>query len=167
MLSVGLVAASFALRDPSPETPAEDVEGLRARVDTSSAERAAESFLDAWRKRSHAQAIALSVGEARRAAKARRDEDAALDGDDRRMQKVWNSLAAERLTFVPDTTEEPAPGRLVMHGTAEGTFFGGPYKRRVSFTASRVDGEWRVAEMVLGEQLVAPPELRALEGEEP
>jgi len=77
-------------------------------------------------------------------------------------------------------SDDAAAPRLRLEGTAEGRFFDRPYKRRVRFIVRRVPpgvgaggpgasgverasaGPWRVEDMELGDQLVVPPELRAL-----
>jgi len=185
MICVGLAAWWLAARPGGPGAGVraeEKAAAPEAALELGSAEATAETFLDAWRKRDHRVARALSVGEARDAVAARAAEDAALGDDARAAAALWGMLAGERLAFVPSAVEtlDPTPSggeRLRLAGTAEGTFFEHPYKRRVTFEVRRAPGgddasidargervaaPWRVERMVLGDQLVVPPALRQL-----
>jgi hypothetical protein len=77
MISVGVVAVLATSSDDgaeaeAPESPHE------IPVDTRTPEAAAETFLDAWRKRDHALCRELTVERALEAVITREEEDAAL-----------------------------------------------------------------------------------------
>lgn len=163
MVSVGVVAW-LATRGGVPEPPAGGVEIPEVIVDTRTPALAAESFLDAWRKRAHDQAAALSVGPAGQAVEARRSRDRQLAPEEREAkQRIWNTMAEGRLGLMVDESEDLPDGRVVIHGTAEGEFLERPYARRVDFVLRQVDGEWKVEDMELGEILSDMPDFLELD----
>lgn len=151
MVCVGIVA--WALSRPGAVDPEpSSAETPEVRVDTSSPSLAAESFLDAWRKRAHGTASELSVGDARAAVDNRKRSDDLMSPEERAAkQQIWDQLADSRLALMVDQSEELRDGRVVIHGTAEGAFLEHEYARRIDFVLRRVDGQWKVEDMQLGD----------------
>jgi hypothetical protein len=164
MVSVGLVAF-FASRPA--DAPAADPPAVRAAMDRTTPERAAESFLDAWRKRDHEAALALSRGEANDAARTRAQADAALGDEERELKRqLWDAMAATRLALVVKESETLEGGRVAVRGVADGKFLGKEYRRQVDFVvapaASGTDGDWVVERMGLGPILSDMPDILSL-----
>ena len=161
MLSVGVVALLAARSASSPDEPAN---ASRVRVLDDTPEHVAESFLDAWRKREHDVALALSVGPAQARVRARQATDAALAGPERELkQKVWDAMATERLEFFVEESERLPEDRLALRGTAEGTFLDAPYERALEFITAPSGDAWRVEDLTFGPILSEVPELLKLE----
>ncbi len=121
-------------------------------VDDRTAEAAAESFLDAWRKRDHAVAEALAVGQALDQVRSRRDRDGVAA--DPQLEKIWDQMAADRLEFAVDSAENMnGDGDLRLIGVAEGTFLKQPYAREVAFEMHETPDGWRVRSITFGEIL--------------
>jgi hypothetical protein len=161
MLSIGVVA--FLLNRPADDGD-EGTTGARALVAQGTAERAAESFLDAWRKRDHAAALQLSTGDARDAVRARQRADAALGEEERKLkEQLWDAMASTRLAFVVRESGTLEGKRVALHGVAEGEFLGQPYRRRVDFVVAPGEGgseeRWQVEHMSLGEILSDVPDI--------
>jgi hypothetical protein len=134
------------------------------RVEDETPEAAAESYLDAYRRREHATAIELSIGEARADAEAREARDARATPEERAAKaQLWDRMAAPRLRFVVESREARADGRLYLAGRAEGRFLEQPYVRRVAFELAPEADAWRVARMELG-AIVAGPSLTTPSG---
>ena len=151
MVCVGIVAW-LASGPGADATEAETPDELDVRVDASSPALAAESFLDAWRKRSHQTALELSVGDAHTAVLNRLRSDELMSAEERAAkQKIWNDLATTRLSLMVDESENLPDGRVVIHGTAEGEFLDRPYAREIDFVTKRVAGKWKVEDMQLGD----------------
>lgn len=148
MVCVGLVAI-FMGRTPS-ETPTRDAGATPVEMETATPEDTAETFLDAWRKRDHAVAKRLSVGPAHETVLARERGDEGLDEDTRSVIEVWNSMARDRLDFVPDESANLEDGKLLLAGQAEGEFLGRPYERRIRFLLTQTPEGYRVYDMQLG-----------------
>ena len=75
--------------------------GPSSRKRTRTPEAAAESFLDAYRRREHATALALSVGDAHAQASARMERDERATPEERAAkEQLWDKMAAPRLRFV-------------------------------------------------------------------
>lgn len=153
MVSIGLVAYLASRTEPpagdAPPAPGETL------VDVTTPERAAESFLDAWRKRDHGAALRISRGEARRAVQDRVAADRTLGPRARAaQQELWDAMATSRLSLVIRRTATLPEGRVRIEGMAEGDFLGEEYRRRVAFLMAP-DGEdrWLVESMELGEIL--------------
>ncbi len=165
MVCVGVIA--WLGTRPSAEGPEgapSEVTAPEVLVDTSTPAFAAESFLDAWRKRAHEQALALSAGTARQAVEARRAADDQLAPDERAArQQVWNAMAESRLRLMVSASEDLPDGRVVIQGTAEGEFLDRPYARNVQFVLRRVDGEWKVDELAFGEITSEVPDFLELD----
>lgn len=158
MVCVGLIAAfGGSLEVGDDEGGASPPSASRVVVDTSTPERTAESFLDAWRKREHALALELSVGAAHEASEARLRADSSLDEEDQRIRAVWDSLAQTRLTLRIDVAEDIETDRMLLQTVAEGRFLDRPYEREIVFILKRVGEEWRVEDMQLGANLTEAP----------
>lgn len=155
MTSIG-VAAYFFGRTPVIEGESLVApQPLHVTVDTTTPERAAESFLDAWRKRAHADAIRLSVGTARDRAERRSAAEEEMPEEDRAMaDAVWRQMADMRLTLRISESERVSETELILRGRAEGEFLKRPYVRNASFTMERRGQDWLVANFDFGE---APP----------
>lgn len=163
MLGVGLVAwasAGFTLggrpRDPDAPPP----------VDARTPEATAESFLDAWRKREHDIASALSTGPARARVEARRQRDDALTAEERGIkEQVWDAMASSRLGLEISESQRGGDGRLSLRGAMVGEFVGRPYRRGVSFQLVEVQGRWFVEDMDFGEITTEVPEVLEVDPE--
>ncbi len=155
MVSIGVVAAlGPTLFDRKDEE--EKREAAPLRVDARTPEAAAESYLDAYRRREHAAAIALSVGTARAQAETRMERDARATEEERAAkEQLWDAMAAPRLALVV-TRREPIEGGVALQGRAEGRFLERRYVREVAFDVLRRGDEWRVARMDLGAVLEGP-----------
>jgi hypothetical protein len=160
MICVGLIG--FLWNRSAPETPrAPTPDEIEVLVDTSTPERAAESFLDAWRKRAHDVAAELTEGVAREAVEDRRRRDEALSPEERDLKRqLWDAMASERLRLRLDESERLDDG-LALRGVAEGTFLDRPYERRMELVLVEREGGWRVRSFAFGEILTdLPPGLR-------
>ncbi|MCS6799924.1 MAG: hypothetical protein NZ898_15655 [Myxococcota bacterium] len=160
MLAVGLVAAMVPRGVESGEAPRGGVPRPRQGlvVDDSTPEAAAESFLDAWRRREHAVALGLSTGAARDAVVSRRDAELQFGQEGAELKRrAWDPLAAERLALRVEGSEVLDGQRVRLFTVAEGRFLGRPYARRIAFDVRRDGVRWRVEHMRLGEILGAPP----------
>ncbi len=149
MVSVGLLAASGVFSDQ------EDDEGDQvahvAEVDMSTPERAAETFLDAWRKRDHRAALAASTGIARETVTARQRRDRQLSEAERALkEQVWDAMAAARLALMIEVSEDLEGGGIHLRGTAEGEFLAEAYVREVRFTVMPDGDRWLVADFEFG-----------------
>lgn len=164
MLSVGVVGLVSARNcDPAVRTPGEapPVVPRDVRVDQSSPERAAESWLDAWRTRSHELALRLSSGIAREKVEARRTREEQMTPEDRALgEAVWKQLADTRLRLQINESENLPYGRLALRGSAVGEWMGRPYVRRMEFVMEKRGGDWFVNSYRFfeDEQDVAGPE---------
>ncbi|MBK8173402.1 MAG: hypothetical protein IPK60_24135 [Sandaracinaceae bacterium] len=165
MVSVGIVA--YFMRG----APANDGESLvmqqplHVTVDTSTPERSAESFLDAWRKRAHADAIRLSVGPARDRAEHRRAAEEEMLEEDRVMaDAVWRQMADMRLTLRINQSERVSDTKLILRGRAEGEFLKRPYLRDAVFTMERRGQDWLVANFDFGDAPERDVNLRLPDG---
>ena len=118
-------------------------------VDDRTPEAAAESFLDAWRKRDHAVAETLALGGALDAVRSRRDRD---QTGDPQLERIWDQMAAERLEFSVDQSERLDEG-LRLVGVASGTFLSEPYTREVAFSLRETADGWRVTDITFGDVL--------------
>lgn len=155
MVSVGVVAAlgpSFFERQPEPESKPGPL-----RIEAETPESAAESYLDAYRRREHEAAIALAVGPARAQAEARMERDArATEEELAAKEHLWDRMAAPRLALVVTERDALADGGVLLRGRAEGLFIEHRYVREVEFEVVRAGDEWRVARMDLGDVLEGP-----------
>ncbi len=157
MVCVGVIGYWLATRAPTPEPASRGPNDLV--VDGSSPERAAESFLDAWRKRAHGAARELSVGSAREAVEDREQRDEHMSADERAVkEQVWDAMATSRLGLQIAESENLDDGRIVLRGTAEGTFLERPYAREVAFVLRPVEDQWRVEQIDFGEILSDVPD---------
>lgn len=163
MLCIGVIG--FVLRcepdAPEEETPTHDVV-----VDTSTPERAAESFLDAWRKREHTIAARLSSGEALNDVEARRRRDEDMSDHERELKaQVWDAMAQERLRLLLHEAENLEGGRIRLSGHAQGTFLGNEYEREMDFVLHPSDEGWLVEQFHAGEILSDTPSVLQLNDE--
>jgi hypothetical protein len=152
MVSVGVVAW-IARPSPTPaeNTPERRVEPARVAIETSTPERAAETFLDAWRKRAHEDGMAISEADAYERIRARRDSELALDPADRaQADALWRRLADMRLHFEAIESERLAGGMLRLRGIAKGMWLGKPYERPVEYELVERPVGWRVTKFELG-----------------
>jgi len=164
MVSIGAVALLRSRMPPEVEPRA--VHPAPARVDRSTPAAAAESFLDAWRKRDHATAEALSAGEARAEVEARREREPAESTPEAELRgRVWNALAADRLAYAVEETTERSPTEVTLRGVASGIFMNARYERRIEFDLTRTDAGWTVTAMRLGDVLSDTPDFLELPGE--
>lgn len=158
LISAGVVGY-LAIRQASPgEAAAEEAERALSR-DTATPERAAEAFLDAWRKRDLDRAAALSRGVAREAVLRRKSSAEEFGPEAADLQKTWETLAESRLTLHVQESETLPGGKLALRGTAEGEFLARPYRRLMEFLLSKDGERWLVDEMNPGEILTETPPL--------
>ncbi len=132
-------------------------------VDDRSAEAVAESFLDAWRRRSWEAAARISVGAAHDAALEKRERDRVMNPEDREMaREVWERLASAPLEVEFVGSEELEGGAVALAGVASYDFMGAPYRREVRFEVEPHEGSpraFRVRRMELGAVLTETPRL--------
>ncbi|MFW5876649.1 MAG: hypothetical protein ACOCXM_07925 [Myxococcota bacterium] len=133
--------------EPEPPNPAE------TRIDVTTPERAAESFLHAWYARDHDAALAMARGQARRAVLERRAEaDRTTPNDPGLKRAVGDAMAQARFALRIRENESFADGRVAVRGIVEGELLGGDYRRGVSFLLAREnDDRWVVQRMDLGD----------------
>lgn len=129
-------------------------------IDDRTPERAAESYLDAWRRRAWDQAELVAIGEARARAAEKRAADAEIDPVDRAMARdVWARLAGAPLEVQFTQSDVLEGGGLLLHGIASYEFMNEPYRREMSWVV-RPEGElWRVESMEAGDVLTEIPEI--------
>jgi len=165
MVCVGIVAIYLAQSDEGPAQEGALAGGRPGvSVDTSTPALAAESFLDAWRKRNHGIAMDLSVGRARGAVLARQEADERLTPEELEVREgVWDHMADSRLTLQIDQSEELDDGRVRLMATAEGSFLDRPYRREMGFTLRERHDGWVVEHMELGEILTETPDFLDLD----
>jgi hypothetical protein len=148
MVSIGVVAVISSRPGATDATPSEaaPVVPRDVPVDQSTPERAAESWLDAWRTRSHDVALRLSSGIAREKVELRRTREEQMSPEDRALgEAVWKQLADTRLRLRIDESENLPNGNLALRGRAEGEWMGRPYIRRMEFVMEKRGLEWFVA----------------------
>ena len=172
MIFVGVVAYVVA-RTPGQVRQERVARATRAALHTDdrTPEAAAESFLDAWRRRAWREADALAVGEARARVATKREADAAV-GPEQRAQaaQVWDALASAPLEVLFERSEEREAGQWLLSGVAAYDFVGQPYRREVEFLVAPVradDGttRYRVARMVPGRVTTPLPDVLDPEGD--
>ena len=147
MVSIGVVAVISSQYGGADATPTEaaPVVPRDVPVDQSTPERAAESWLDAWRTRSHDVALRLSAGVAREKVELRRTREEQMSPEDRALgEAVWKQLADTRLRLRIDESENLPNGNLTLRGRAEGEWMGRPYIRRMEFVMEKRGLEWFV-----------------------
>ncbi len=155
MICVGVLGVLAS----EPQQTDTDPQESRVDVSDTTAEAAAESFLDAWRKREHDVAASLSVEDAHQAVLQRARRDDALSPSERDMQRqVWDAMASTRLSLVLNESEELGGGRLRLSGTAEGEFLESPYAREIDFELVPRGDHWRVAQVEFGTILTDAPD---------
>jgi hypothetical protein len=145
MISVGGVGVYWAYEG---RTAAPSHIRRAGPIDRTRPEASAESFLRAWGQRAHADALATSIGPARRRVRERMRQQSRLRGPKRAPNGAPSTRAplALRIRESETLSEE----RLIFRGTAEGRSRGKPYERPVRLLLVRHDGGWRVARMQLG-----------------
>ena len=156
-VSIGVIAV--ILSQSGGETEEREAAREQLRVDTSTPERAAESFLDAWRKREFERARDIASGEARAAVEAKIASDNELGEARAEYQEIWASLAADRLDFVPEESEDLPGGRIALRGVAQGDFAGRDYRRVMEFILAPDGERWSVEEMTPGPILSEVPDI--------
>lgn len=135
------------------------------RIDDRTPEAAAESFLDAWRRRAWDEAERLSVGEARARVAQKRAAEAELEPEDREMaRRLWEAMASAplRVSFLQS---DDLGGRFALRGVAAYDFVGRPYRRHMEWLVVRQGDVYRVERMVHGRVITPLPDLLDLEGE--
>lgn len=152
MVSIGIVAWLVTRPGDEAERVAQ-AEAAEVRVETQSPESAAESFLDAWRKRRFDLGRKLSRGAARATVEERANATEQYPQEMLDLQKAWDVLADSRLRYVVSRSEQLAGDRVQLDGVAQGEFVKRPYRRKVGFVCVRENGRWLVEEMHLGEIL--------------
>ena len=162
MVAVGL-AAFFAISTPAEvaEDDAQRHEYAALVIDDRTPERAAESYLDAWRRRSWDQAASISIGEAHERALAKQAIDEQVEHDDRVMaREVWERLASAPLE-VDFTGHEQLDdhGGLYLHGIAQYELMGSPYRREVGWVVRPEGSLYRVERMENGRVLTSVPDV--------
>lgn len=151
MLAIG--AAAYYVSRPEPVTVAADAgtTAPRATRELGDERSISETYLDAWRKRDHETALAVSEGQAHGEALARQQAEERLDPAQRAATAgAWSAMATSRLRFVEERRRDLGDGRVYLEGRAEGTFLGRPYVRRVGFEVARRPEGLRVLRMDLG-----------------
>lgn len=124
------------------------------RLHLTTPQGAAETYLDAWRKRRFDLAADVSVEEAHGTASQRARTEALLEDD--AVLKLWRQLADKRLDLDVRETEYPSDDRVILHGLATGEFMKRPYLREVTFETVQRREQWLVARMQLGSILEGP-----------
>ncbi len=152
MVSIGIVAWLVTRPEDRAEQEAA-AQAAEVRIETQSPESAAESFLDAWRKRRFDLGRQLSRGAARAAVDERASAAAGYPQEMLDLQRAWDVLADSRLHYVVSRSERLDPDRVQLDGVAQGEFVKKPYRRRVGFVCVREGGRWVVEEMHLGDIL--------------
>lgn len=152
MVSIGAVVFVLWRTGPGPGAPG-PTRPMEARVDVTTPERAAESFLHAWYARDHDAALGMARGPAREAVIERQAADERAPADDRGLKRgVWDAMARARFALRIRETESFEDGRVAVRGIAEGELLGGDYRRGVSFLLAREnDDRWVVERMDLGD----------------
>jgi len=165
MLCAGIIALASA--PPPEEITNEPLPDNAVLVDRTTAERVAESYLDAWRKREHAVASSISRGAALAAVQARAAEDEAMSPHERELKRqVWDAMARTRLRLMLDEATNLEGGAVELVGTAEGEFIGEPYVRQVRFVcAPTAEDEWIVEQAEFGDILTPTPRILHLPDE--
>jgi hypothetical protein len=148
MVSIGVVALITAQNRNAPvvdRAAAPPIVPRDVPVDQSTPERAAKSWLDAWRTRSHAVALRLSSGVAREQVDARREREEQMSPEDRSLgEAVWKQLADTRLRLQINESENLPSGKIALRGNAVGEWMGRPYVRRMEFVMEKRGTEWFV-----------------------
>ena len=165
MIMIGVVAVFLRPRaEPSPTIRPGNA-GSTLHLDDETPEAAAESYLDAWRRRAWDGCASLSEGAARQAALHKKQLDAELPETDRAMaREVWERLASAPLHVAFAESEDLGSGRVRLRGTAESELMGAPSRRDVEWVIVPSADGFRVAEMEHGAVLTDLPAL--LEGAE-
>ena len=115
-------------------------------VDQGTPERAAESWLDAWRTRAHDVGLRLSVGVAREKIAQRQQREVEMSPEDRALgEAVWKQLADTRLRLQINESENLEGGRIALRGHGVGEWMGRPYVRRMEFVMEKRGAAWFVA----------------------
>ncbi len=167
MVCIGIGAMVLSGGPEAPETALPPINS--ATLDDSTAHRAAESFVDAWRKRDHGVAAALTIEEAAETVQRRHIEDEAMSAHERELKtQVWDAMAAERLRIEVQSEEEVPRGTgegsdVALETIARGTFVGSPYEREVSLVLRETTEGWRVVRFEFGEILTQLPSKLRLE----
>jgi hypothetical protein len=145
MLSTGLALWLIPGHDApdAPHLPA-------LAISTRTAKDAAESFLDAWRKRRFEEALRISRGEAAEQSRKRLIAARALTPEQRSADGMWNRLAKERLKLRVLDDDDLTDGTRRLLTVAEGTFLEKPYRRQVLFILAFEHKQWVVDSMQLG-----------------
>lgn len=169
MILIGLVAW-FVSRTPDQIREEHEQRAAIAalRIDDRTPEAAAESFLDAWRRRAWDEAEGISTGEAQARVQQKRAAEEQVDPQDREMaREVWQTLAGAPLTVTFSQSDTLEEGRIALRGVAAYALVGQPYAREMEWLVVRVEDDggerWRVERMVTGPVLTDMPDL--LEGE--
>lgn len=158
MVSIGVVVV-IATRYGSAGEDAPAPSPHEIPIDTRTPEAAAETFLDAWRKREHVICRDLAIEGALEAVLTRQEEDQALSADEREVKsRVWDAMSSGRLILELSESSEISETAVGLLGTAKGDFLGRPYEREVEFTMVRIGDEWKVARMGLGDILSEMPD---------
>ncbi|MFO0695649.1 MAG: hypothetical protein U0230_18955 [Polyangiales bacterium] len=154
MIAIGATAYYVARPERGLESVDAGAVAPRAARDLRDERSVAETYLDAWRKRDHATALAVSEGQAHGEALARKQAEERLDPAQRAATaEAWGAMATSRLRFVEERRRDLGDGRVYLEGRAEGTFLGQPYARLVGFEIARRAEGFRVLRMDLGSQL--------------
>ncbi len=174
MIAIGLVAFMGVQTVANVEEEDEERAVLAALVlDDRTAEAAAESYLDAWRRRAWDDAARISIGEAHEGALHKKQLDQDMDPTDRAMaREVWERLAGAPLEVEFTGSENLEGSAIALSGIAAYQFMGSPYRRAVRWEVvpaeeTAEEGQqrlFRVRRMENGEVLTEVPAL--LRGEE-
>lgn len=147
MLCIGVVAIVVAMHRGDARPRATETGPAHVLVDQTTPERAAESWLDAWRTRAHEDALRLSVGAARDAVRKRMEDEQHMSPEDRAIgEAVWQQLADTRLHFVVSQSDHLPDGRLGLRGRAVGEWMGDPYERGLALVMEKRGPDWFVAD---------------------
>ena len=165
MIAIGLLAW-FVARTPDQiaEERTQRVRLAELRIDDRTPEAVAESFLDAWRRRSWDEAERIAVGEARARVQEKRAGEEQVNSEDRAMaREVWQAMASAELVVSFQRSDLLEEGRMALRGLAAYDFVGRPYRREMEWLVVREGEVWRVERMVNGRVITPLPEV--LEGE--
>jgi hypothetical protein len=166
MIAIGLV--TWMVSRAPEQVRVERAERVRLSelsIDDRTAEAVAESFYDAWRRRSWDEAEGIAIGRALERVRNKRAIEAEVSPEDREMaREAWQALAGAPLTVYfqqSDTLEEGQ--RIAFRGIAAYDLVGQPYRREVDFIVVRQGvAVWRVESMELGRVLTELPRLLEL-----
>lgn len=154
MLTIGISAFWLAQERPTPTTSRtrEVAPGQTLIIDDRTAERAAQSYFDAWRRRAFSEAALISEGPAHDRAQDKLRRDESLDPNTRELaQGVWRRLTSTPLEFEIISVETEGDQRVNLTARTRYTVQGEVHQRSADFEVVRMGDRWKVRDMNLGE----------------